>query len=222
MFQSAKELEKLFNTEAAFYKLLTGNRIHICRSLATIRRIGNESDKADALVVLLNPGKCLPLAGRDSIPLLSGEIAGLPILPASPDNSMYQLMRLMERMNWNHTRIINLTDIRTEKFEEHLESQLFMKILHDNRHDLFSIDRYGELLDNMEDVEVVIAGWGTKSAIKPAAENAYIILDELVGVRGLPYKTHPMFYHPFPWLQSKCMDWLDGMEEQMKRVEETV
>lgn len=222
MFQTAKELENLFHTEAAFYKIITGNRVHICRSLATIRRIGNESERVDALVVLLNPGKCLPHEGEKSISLLTGEVAGLPLLPASPDNTMFQLMRLMERMDWNCIRIINLTDLRSEKFEEFLEQYLFMRVHYDNRHDLFSIDRYGELLDYMEGVEMVIAGWGTKSAVKVAAENAFTILDELADVRGLPHKTHPMFYHPFPWLKSKCIDWLEGMEEQLKGVEETV
>ena len=79
MFQSGKELEKLFYTEAAFYKLQTHGEIQICRSLVAISRIGVEIEGVDALFVLLNPGKCLPLAGEDSIPLLSGEVADLPM-----------------------------------------------------------------------------------------------------------------------------------------------
>lgn len=57
MFQSAKELENLFNTEAAFYKLQTHGKIHLCRSLAAVRRKGAEiEEEPDALFVLLTPG----------------------------------------------------------------------------------------------------------------------------------------------------------------------
>ena len=222
MFQSGKELENLFNTKAAFYKLQTQGKIQICRSLTAISRIGTESERVDALFVLLNPGKCLPLAGEDSIPLLPGEVAELPLMPATPDNTLYQLMRLMERMNWNSIQVINLTDLRTGKFEEYKERQKFMKQCGDSRHTIFSIDRYIELLDCMERADTVIGGWGTEASIVPVAENAYTILTELEDIKGLAYKTHPLYYHPFPWLQNKCIMWLDDMEAQLKRTEEVV
>lgn len=222
MFQSAKELENLFYTEAAFYKLQTHEKTHFCRSLAAIRRTGTESKGADALFVLLNPGKCLPVDGQETISLLTGEVDVLPLLRATPDNTMYQLMRLMERMKWNHVEIINLTDVITGKFEEYLECQLGMKVHHDNRHSIFSIDRYHELLDRVENAGVIIAGWGTKSQITSAAAEANTILGELAEVKGLRYRQHPLYYHPFPWLQSRCVTWLDDMEEQLKRVVEAV
>src|SRR5690606_1732630 len=222
MFQSGKELENLFYTEAAFYKLQTHGKIQLCRSLVALNRMGTESVGVDALFVLLNPGKCLPVIGEDSIPLLSGKVAELPLVPATPDNTLYQLMRLMERMNWNSVQVINLTDLRTGKFEEHKESQKFMKQYGDSRHTIFSIDRYVELLDSMERAGMVIAGWGTKASIIPAAENAYTILTELEDIKGVAYKTYPLYYHPFPWLQNKCIKWLDDMETQLKRTAEMV
>ena len=222
MFQSAKELENLFYAEAAFYKLRTHDKIHLCRSLAAIRRTGTESEEPDALFVLLNPGKCLPVDGEDSISLLTGKVDVLPMLPAAPDNTMYQLMRLMERMEWDHIQIINLTDVRTGKFEEYLECQQWMEAHHDNRHTIFSFGRYHELLDRVESAGVIIAGWGTKSQIAPAADVANTILLEIAEVKGLRYRQHPLYYHPFPWLQTKCVMWLNDMEAQLKRVEEIV
>lgn len=216
MFQSGKELESVFKTEAAFYKLKTQGKTQLCRSLAAIRRTGRESEGVNALFVLLNPGKCLPLTGEDSVPLLSGKQADLPLLPAAPDNTLYQLMRLMELMDWNHVQIINLTDLRTEKFDDYKESQRFMKQYGDTRDSIFSIDRYLELLDIMEEAGSIIAGWGTKSSITHAAEEAFIILSEQADVRGIAYREPPLFYHPFPWLQNKCVKWLDDMEEQLK------
>ncbi|WP_282019835.1 DUF1643 domain-containing protein [Planomicrobium okeanokoites] len=223
MFQSAKKLENLFNTEAAFYKLQTHGKIHLCRSLAAVRRKGTEiEEEPDALFVLLNPGRCLPVDGEETISMLTGEVEVLPMLQATPDNTMYQLMRLMERMGWNHIEIINLTDVLTGKFGDYLECQEWMKLHHDNRHSIFSIDRYPELLERVEKAGVVIAGWGTKSKIASAAEEANTILWEIAEVKGLRYNQHPLYYHPFPWLQTRCVMWLDDMEEQLKRVGEVV
>lgn len=222
MFQSAKELETIFSTEAVFYKLETNKEIHLCRSVAAIRRIGSETEGIDAVFVLLNPGKSLPVDGEDAIPYLTGEVDILPMLPATPDNTMFQLMRLMERMEWNHVQIINLTDLRTGKFSEYLECQKLMGTHRDSRHSIFSFDRYHELLDRVEGADHIIAGWGTKSQITPAADEANTILWEIAEVKGLRYRQHPLYYHPFPWLQSKCVMWLDDMEAQLKRVGERV
>lgn len=222
MFQPSKELETIFSTEAAFYRLETGGQEKLCRSLATIRRINMQIRNANALFVLLNPGKSMPMKEKEPIPVFTGGVDPQPLVPAVPDNTMYQLMRLMERMNWDYVKIINLTDLRTEKFEEYLESQRFMKQHGDSRHSVFSIDRRNELVDYAGNAESIIAGWGTKSAIIPAAEEAYSSLSELGNVKGLSYKSLPLFYHPFPWLQHKCVKWLDDMEEQLKSTMEAV
>lgn len=222
MFQPSKELETIFSTEAAFYRLETGGQQKLCRSLATIRRINTQTSNANALFVLLNPGKSMPMTGKEPIPVFTGGVDPQPLVSAVPDNTMYQLMRLMERMNWDYVKIINLTDMKTEKFEEHLESQRFMKQHGDSRHSVFSIDRRNELVDYAGNSESIIAGWGTKSAIIPAAEEAFSSLSELGNVKGLSYKSLPLFYHPFPWLQHKCVKWLDDMEEQLKSTMEVV
>ncbi|WP_422123296.1 DUF1643 domain-containing protein [Planococcus sp. X10-3] len=222
MFQSAKDLEGVFSTEAAFYKLNTGERTHLCRSLAAIRRKGTQKERVDALFVLLNPGKCLPVDGEDSIPLLSGIVDGVPLNPATPDNTMYQLMRLMERMNWDHVQIINLTDLRTGTFDDYKESKKFMQEQEDSRHNIFAIDRYSELMDCVERADAIIAGWGVKSSITPIALEAYTILSELGTVSGLANSSHPLYYHPFPWIRGKCIQWLDDMEQQLKKAEQVV
>ncbi|MFD1032833.1 DUF1643 domain-containing protein [Metaplanococcus flavidus] len=222
MFQSGKELETVFSTEAAFYKLKTNGITHVCRSRAAIRRKGSQEDGVNALFVLLNPGKCLPADGEDSISFLTGETGKLPLVPALPDNTMYQLMRLMERMNWNLIEVINLTDIRTGKFDDYKESQKLMNKHWDSRHNIFSFDRCIELLDCVERADSLIAGWGTKAPISPAAEKAYTILSQFGTINGVTYRNHPLYYHPFPWIKAKCIQWLDEMEEQLKRAEQVV
>jgi hypothetical protein len=216
MFQSEKELERTFQTEGAFYKLMTQGEIQVCRSLAEIRRKGTVQEEADALFVLLNPGKSLPVAGEDSIPLLFGEINRLPLVPSTPDNTLYQLMRLMQRMNWNAVQVINLSDLRTGKFEEFKEKLTFMQDQENDRHSIFSIWRCSELHDRLEEGDAVIVGWGTNPAIVPAAEKAFSILTEFAFVYGIPHRVRPLYYHPFPWIQEKCIKWLDDMEGQIQ------
>lgn len=222
MFQTGKELEKVFSTTAAFYKLEVNEELFLCRSVAEIHRTGVQTDEADALVVLLNPGKCLPLAGTDSVSLLTGRAEELPLLPATPDNTQHQLMRLMERMNWHHLRVINLTDLRTGKFEEYRDGQMFMEQCADSRHTIFSVERRDELASYMRGTSVIIAGWGTKSAIGPSAERAHAVLSDAGNVYGLAYHKHPLYYHPFPWLKEKCIEWLDAMEQQLTEAMEAI
>ena len=222
MFQSGKELEAVFSTEAAFYKLKTNERTQLCRSLAAIRRTGSQEEGADALFVLLNPGKCLPVEGEGSVPFLSGGPGSVPLSPAVPDNTLHQLMRLMERMNWNYVQVINLTDLRTGKFSEYQESQKFMEAYGDMRHSIFAAQRRSELVSIAQAADTIIVGWGTKSSIRRAADEAYSALSELGNIIGLPYKTPPLYYHPFPWIHGKCIQWLDSMEEQLTEVGEVV
>lgn len=217
MFLSGKELESIYSTEGTFYDLEVDGQRRLCRSLAAIRRRNREVERVNALLVLLNPGKSLPLSGVESIPVFRGKVEMPPLVPAVPDNSLHQLMRLMERMDWDGINVINLTDIRTGKFEEYWETQQLMGQQEDNRHTIFSSGRHHELQNQLQQADAVIAGWGTKSAIVPQASEAYRILAAHGNVQGLAYKKQPLYYHPFPWIQNKCVKWLDDMENQLKQ-----
>lgn len=222
MFQKGKELEEVFHTAAAFYKIESGENTLLCRSLANIHRMGVETEKVDALFVLLNPGKCLPIFEEEAIPILTRQQEELPLLKAYPDNTLYQLMRLMQRMDWDLVQIINLTDVRTEKFSEYKEMQSKMNVQCDNRHTVFGSDRQSELESLVTAGGTVIAGWGTKSSISDVADEAYKKLSELCTVNGIPYKNGALYYHPFPWIQEKCIMWLDDMESQCKEPAELI
>lgn len=217
MFHSGKELESIYSTEGAFYQLEVAGQYYLCRSLATIRRRNTEARRANALLVLLNPGKCLPYPEEATIPVFHGKVDTHPVVRAIPDNTMHQLMRLMERMDWDWINVINLTDIRTGKFEAYMEIRRLMEQLGDSRHSVFSNDRQQELQYQAAQADVVIAGWGTKSAIVPAALEAFDILSGYANVRGLRYKKQPLYYHPFPWIRNKCVKWLDDMEDLLKQ-----
>ena len=193
----------------------TNGRTQLCRNLAAIRRIGTETETPDSLFVLLNPGQCLPASGEDSIPFAEGPLDELPLMEAKPDYTLRQLMRLMERMKWDYVQVINLTDLRSGKFIEFKETQQYMLAQGDSRHSIFSPERRSELESCVAAAGTVIAGWGTESYIRKAAGDAYALLSELRTVHGLPHQNHPLYYHPFPWIKEKCIQWLDDMENQL-------
>ncbi|WP_033543772.1 DUF1643 domain-containing protein [Planococcus sp. CAU13] len=218
MYQTRKELEKTFQTAAAFYKLELAGRTLLCRSLAEIRRKGAVAERADALFVLLNPGQCLPSDAESEIPVLDGLAAELPLVKAEPDNTLRQLMRLMERMNWNYVKVINLTDIVSGKFREFWKTQEFIELHDESRHSLFNMERHFELQRHVQMSEKVVVGWGINPKIRGGAEEAYLclLLFWQKEPYGIPHEIYPSFYHPFPWMRSKCIKWLDDMEQQLK------
>lgn len=216
MFQKGKELECIFHTEGAFYFLETAGRNQFCRSLATVRRIGTDSETVDALFVLQNPGKSMPIDVHMA-PLVIDWTEEIPLVPAKPDPTIHQVMRLMERRQWNFVQIINLTDLRCAEFADYKERIEFMDRYFDQSHRIFSIYREDELTSCVENAEVVIAGWGTKTYNLDAAQYAYMILNRMCTVEGLRADTHPLFSHPYPMLQRKCIEWLDDMDKLLDR-----
>jgi len=61
-------------------------------------RINSEKQRADTVIIMINPGSCKPVLAAQS-----GEGT-----ETRPDKTQLQLMRLMERMSWDEMKIVNL------------------------------------------------------------------------------------------------------------------
>lgn len=216
MFQTGKKLEGIFHTEGAFYFLETAGRNQFCRSLATVCRIGTDSETVDTLLVLQNPGKSMPIDVHIA-PLVIDWTEEIPLVPAKPDPTIHQVMRLMERRHWNFVQIINLTDLRCAEFADYKERVEFMNRNFDDRHRIFSDSRQHELAWYVENAEMVIVGWGTKPYNLEVAHDAYMTLNGIRPVEGLRAGIQPLYYHPYPILQKKCIKWLDDMDKLLER-----
>lgn len=216
LFPTEGELKQVFEVEGSFYELEVDGRREICRSSLVITRIGTETERTDALFILMNPGRCLPVDQSILFTKNPEAIEGLPYHKANPDHTLCQLMRLMERVNWNKVQVINLSDLRAGQADEFREKIKFMETHGEQRHSVFSLDRKEELNRLIASADRVIAAWGTHSAIRQQASDALDVLAPICRVEGLEHRNRPYYYHPFPHLHDKCMKWLADMEVHLQ------
>lgn len=168
----------------------------------------------DLLVVMMNPGGSKPLDSLWVGPDAEGFTA------AQPDRTQYQIMRLLLSaqalgLNWQHARVLNLSDLRTPK------SAIFVKKLHDyaadDSHSLFSKARSSQCEALFSSLTTpVLFGWGLNAAFADLAEKA------LVATRGHPVlglsADGVLYRHPLPQRHDFQVQWLMQMEAQIRHL----
>lgn len=67
-------------------------------------------------------------------------------MPTKPDDTQYQLMRLMEAFSWEHVRVLNLSDVRESDSTE-LPERLsrYVRGQDNDGHSVFSATRQAAL-----------------------------------------------------------------------------
>ena len=149
----------------------------------------------DAVALMMNPGGSQPLP---SMCLING------YAPAKPDTTQYQLMRIMQRVGWQHVRVLNLSDFRAPKSAD------FVRFLaqhpQDMRHSIFSETRAVELAASLGNTQGVILGWGVAPAFEPLARLVLAALPASIHRFGLKGevnkpKTDWIYKHPLPLAQ---------------------
>ncbi|MFZ3580395.1 DUF1643 domain-containing protein [Virgibacillus sp. DJP39] len=213
-FTPALELRKRFYTEGAFYQLDLSGLSYICRGLAKVSRKGVTTVEADALFVLLNPGSCRPADSDYQLPTFNNQLDRIPLVQAETDPTQYQIMRLMDRMQWNMVYIINLSDLRAGSVKDFKASLDNFESHQNETHSIFSLDRKENIHSLLSKETKLIAGWGINPLIKNRACHALTYLTE-IGVHGLPHVEHPFYYHPYPMIKEKCIKWLENISEKL-------
>lgn len=182
----AKELKKHYDVYGHFYELsMNEEQSRECRSVleiaskAAIPNIKSvEKSLPDAIVIMMNPGSSKPKAENNSPVYAENSIVGMEcdLVDTKPDNTQYQIMRLMLHFGWTHTRIINLSDLKSPK------SSLFMKTiksLDNDVHSIFSDRRRAELGRKMirKPSAPVICAWGLNPALIPLSRKVQDFMD---------------------------------------------
>ena len=207
----AKDLIEIFETEGEFYYLNVSGRLHLCRRVLRIGRKGAVAEKADAVFIVSSPGNCKPIDANIEA------VEGGSYLKMKPKSTEHQLMRLMEKMGWNLTYVINLSDLcgRAEIFHSSLH---YMGRHSDDRHTIFSLGRSMELSGVLTPGTNIIACWGANALLR---EDAARVLETLVGkgkMQGMKHETWPYYYQPSPFLKKKGLEWLEVVAGQMSGV----
>ncbi len=182
-----------------------------CRRVLNIHRKDHEqAELPDAVVIMMNPGGSKP---HDD------NVINEPV-KTCPDKTQNQVMRLMNKFQWNFVRVINLSDLREAK------SRRFYRLIRPDRdlsHSIFHETRRPELrqaLTRRAGGPILLA-WGVASRLRPLIDLAKDGLKEILGCANVDEVSmhpdlvglrHPRtdwgFYHPLPWMQVRQQKWL--------------
>lgn len=218
-FQSGGVLDKKFYTVGAFYRIELEGESYTCRGLAKICRHGIETDVADALIVMVNPGSCKPTDREYSFPPYNGNLREIPMVAARSDQTQHQLMRLMECRGWNMIFIINLSDLRAGKISDFREKLKRFREKENDTHSIFSPGRIKQINSLLNEKTRVIVGWGVNSVKVEKMKEALSILIRERRIFGVPHQIHPYYLHPKPALIGKRIEWLENMNRILNEAE---
>jgi hypothetical protein len=226
-FISAQELKKSFSVYGHFYTITLkfGETID-CRSVleivtkdtlpANIDRLSTQPP--DAIFIMMNPGSSKPLEKvnntikHDYINQLE-----ISLLPTKPDTTQYQVMRLMRYCNWNHVRVLNISDMRDPKSGKFVQRYVDLeKGTGFTAHSIFDDERTIEVNLKLKRKKTapIVCAWGVSDDLDPLIDRCLgKIGDQLI--TGL-LKNSNKYYHPLPTLQKAKVEWVDKMVMRLK------
>jgi len=226
----ATDLKQKFGVFGHFYDLRIGDECIPCRSVLeliahdqTPLYLGHLAESTPQLItVMMNPGSSKPL-DPDYIPDEIDRIEDVrrkrEWVPARPDNTQYQIMRVLAANGLHHARILNLSDIRNPKSGQFMDTVHRLNGLPDGAlHSIFCSERTTELTALVGGPDIpVLAGWGRNRRLRPLAEKA---LARLSGRKllGLPVEDGTLFAHPSPMLQRMKDIWLSEINRQFSTI----
>lgn len=227
-FISAEELKKNYDIFGHFYSVkLATHQVIECRSLLEISSKSLSADgqsallnhQPDAVFIMMNPGSSQPLVKVDnSLPAELIHELSISLVPTRPDTTQYQVMRLMYFLNWQHVRVLNLSDLRCTKSTEFMRrySKLEVDSGFDS-HSIFAQARKNELalkLPIRRETPLILA-WGLSDGLNPLIKRCMASLPQGQVVRGLlEAGTTDKYRHPLPSLQKDKLIWVDRMVRQ--------
>ncbi len=227
MFIPASTIKRRYIVKGRFYRVNYKNQNIIpCRSVLEILAREYEqlqSLEPDAFIVMENPGRSESLEiseGHMDGPLylstdtdLARHIQNTILTKAKPDRTQYQIMRLMNAYNWNHVRVINLSDIRTTNSNNMIE--LYAQ-LNDDHLSIFSSVRELERINICQGIlnKPIITAWGTSDGLR---ELAILAMSKLPDhIKGLPGDKPYKFLHPLPRKYGEPRKWLERFINEVK------
>ena len=218
-----------------FYNLrTTDNRLLRCRSVLEITNQCHQTpnmllnQQPDAVVVMMNPGSSEPRQ-RVSQQILEPEYirTHCRLVLTRPDNTQHIVRQIMADMDYQHIRVLNLSDIcepKSAKFFNTLRQE--GTIQHNDiqaPHSIFSQYRAEELRCRMNPrSRIVIAGWG-KGWSKPKwrscfANKCYNKIRQLgFHIIGYQDSDSPDYIFVHPYYKSIMNYWPNCIVSQIRQ-----
>lgn len=229
-FIAAAELKKKFAVFGNFYtrKINTETTIRgrnileiVAHGICPLLPKDIATMHPDAIMIMMNPGSSEPLEDIDYQKILTkNSVVEYNLVSAKPDTTQYQVMRVMTYLNWQHVRVINLSDLREAK------SPLFIKkflLLEDefnfSRHSIFATDRAAELATMLERKPnaPILNGWGVSEKLDSLISRALPALPNPADMFGIvkPELSPIKYFHPLPTLQRDKNLWVENIVKQL-------
>lgn len=197
-----------FKITGLFYQ----NNGYNFRKFLNIVRKNSGQDIPDLMVIMMNPGSSKPLDGNENNNCETEAI---------PDNTQDQIMRVMNRCDFNFARILNLSDLREPK------SSIFYKKIDELKkqkisHSIFDKERncdYEKLF--VKNVPVIFA-WGVNENLFELAKMTIELIGEItpIGLKKNGYEY--AYYHPLPQNNTKQKEWVEKITEMIKKAHNNV
>lgn len=138
-------------------------------------------------------------------------------VPAFPDPTQSQIMKVMDNCNLEYAKIINLSDLRdsvSNSFYNRLKTDLIGK-----NHSIFSTDEY--LKGYLNPNSIFLFAWGVNKQLQKLSINATDKIHYLFGNNikkiGLKHlKNVKGYYHPLPRKIKDQEKWVTEITKQIK------
>jgi hypothetical protein len=224
-FIPAAVLKQTFSVFGHFYAVgLPSKEVIECRSVLEIAASASAPrDRSelllkvpDALFIMMNPGSSRPLVPvNNQIRARSIHNLAASLVPARPDTTQYQVMRLMLVCRWRHVRVLNLSDLRNANSAEFFKA--FKRLEQDlgfEGHSIFSEARAAELSRRLpaRGNSPLILAWGTSRRLDGLIDRCLLSLPQKGRRLGLLAEGSANKYrHPLPSLWKDQRQWLARM-----------
>lgn len=221
-YKKPSELNQIYNARGFFYDLILPKLTKSCRSVLEIyEKTIQEKDlpdrEPDCTFIMMNPGSSEPL-NSTPVPVRFPEdkavLISPTLVPAKPDDTQYQVMRIMDLLGWKYVRVLNLSDIRQSKSGLFLQEYTdFEQICGSDVHSLFSPHRSEERGRHLQTHRPVVLAWGVSKAIKGLA-NRYAPRLSLSHSFGYRKEGH-LYYHPLRPNTNWNKEWFCRITDQL-------
>lgn len=214
-----KDLDESFRALGRYYRFELKDKRYRCRSVMELRYEETSGEAADAVFVLMNPGR----RSRPLVPWSLLRLEDAEIVEAKPDKTQYQLMRLMVAFGWSFVRVINLSDLRTanSKVLRHFLKKRFVGGSGEaHNHSIFSKERRRELGRAFKRTSTapIVAAWGVDNGLECCARVALKTLARHQVIGLAKHGCEWAYLHPQPLGQRDrqikwCQDMINVIDE---------
>lgn len=189
-----KDFSEKFEVKGTFYQK-EGVKY---RRLLEIKSKKKTPCDVDLLVIMMNPGSSCPI----------NHLYDNKLTITEPDDTQFQIMRVMERIGYNYAYIINLADncesqsrifIKSIKEKPSLIESIFF--------DVSKISKYIEL-----EIPIILA-WGVSKKLNPLVDKTIPFLKDkkCYAIKHKKDENSYRFYHPLPRNNKDQINWVRNM-----------